>query len=314
MTNERTLTLVALLCGAGAPLACSGSGAVNIGNTNAIGSQLSDYAATWDGYAEAYTFTPDGSDRVRLTITGNGQGTFEVGNAALLPAPTDPNAGYPAGQPDPLIGPNQGLSGGMLYPVYAAQVQEDRIQAGLKPNDYYGAWCALQTPYYIINGYVKSGVPDAGNDAICAPYICGATACLTTCGGNTDCSSPNVCTAMMMFVRPRSVPNFVYSCLPGAGGGISGQGSSEQCSVQVDATDGSYSDQSVDCGKLALCTRNVCTCTASSCAAGPVVPAGTLPSGYPVELDAALDSTGKTLTGTLALSTDLRVTVVLTKQ
>jgi hypothetical protein len=33
-----------------------------------------------------------------------------------------------------------------------------------------------------------------------------------------------------------------------------------------------------------------------------------------VELDAALDSTGKTLTGTLALSTSLRVTVVLTKQ
>ena len=39
---------------------------------------------------------PDGSDRVRLTIAANGQGTFEVGNAALLPPPTDPNVGYPA--------------------------------------------------------------------------------------------------------------------------------------------------------------------------------------------------------------------------
>ena len=36
----------------------------------------------------------------------------------------------------------------------------------------------------------------AGSTSPCAPYICGGTACLTTCGGNTDCSSPNVCTAM----------------------------------------------------------------------------------------------------------------------
>ncbi len=272
MKNERALTLVALLCSAGPPLACSGGGAVNIGNTSAIGSQLSDYAATWDGYAEAYTFTPDGSDRVRLTIAANGQGTFQVGNAALLPAPTDPNVGYPAGQPDPKEGPNEGLSGGVLYPVYAAQVQENRIQAGLKPNDYYGAWCALQTPYYVLDGYVGTG--DGG-----------------------------------------MVPNFVYSCMPGAGGGTSEVGGVQQCTVQSQSIDGSFSDQPVDCGKFALCLHNVCACTASSCAASsPVVPAGTLPSGYPVELDAALDSTGKTLTGTLALSTDLRVTVVLTKQ
>ena len=36
----------------------------------------------------------------------------------------------------------------------------------------------------------------AGTTSTCAPYVCGATACLTTCTGNTDCSSPNVCTAM----------------------------------------------------------------------------------------------------------------------
>jgi hypothetical protein len=58
----------------------------------------------------------------------------------------------------------------------------------------------------------------------------------------------------------------------------------------------------------------VCACTATSCSVVPTVAAGAIPSGYPVELDAALDSTGKTLTGTLALSTDLRVTVVLQKQ
>ena len=36
----------------------------------------------------------------------------------------------------------------------------------------------------------------AGASSSCAPYNCGATSCLTLCGGNTDCISPNVCTAM----------------------------------------------------------------------------------------------------------------------
>jgi hypothetical protein len=290
MKNVGSRALVALLCGAGFSAACSGGGAVNIGNTNVVGSQLSDYAASWDGYAEAYTFTSDGSDRVRLTIAANGQGTLEVGNAALLPAPTDPNVGYPPGQPDPLTGPNTGLSGGVLYPLYAARVQESRIQAGLKPNDFYGAWCALQTPYYILYGYTGSGVQylDAG---VPGDADHGAAAD----GGGL-------------------VPIFRYNCLPGEGGSSSGIGANEQCTVQIDSTDGGQSNQAVDCGKFALCTRYVCACTAASCTASPVVAGGAIPSDYPVELDAALDSTGKTLTGTLALSTDLRVTVVLQKQ
>ena len=72
------------------------AGAVNIGNTTAVGSQLSDYAATWDGYAEATTFS-DGSDHVRLTIDASGQGSLVVGDSAPLPAPTDPTVGYPPG-------------------------------------------------------------------------------------------------------------------------------------------------------------------------------------------------------------------------
>jgi Cellulose binding domain len=36
----------------------------------------------------------------------------------------------------------------------------------------------------------------AGSNSTCSPYNCGSTACLTSCGGNTDCVSPNVCTAM----------------------------------------------------------------------------------------------------------------------
>ncbi len=69
----------------------------------------------------------------------------------------------------------------------------------------------------------------------------------------------------------------------------------------------------VDCGKLALCLDNVCACTASSCTSEPAIPDGSTPAQYPVELDAALDATGTTLTGTLNLA-GTRVTVVLTKQ
>ena len=94
MKNERTLTLVALLCGAGAPLACSGGGAVNIGNTEPRG-------------------YPPG-----ISEGGGGFGSVIA----------------------------SGLFEGFLYPLHAAQVQTDRIQLGIVPDDLWATWCALQTP------------------------------------------------------------------------------------------------------------------------------------------------------------------------
>ena len=167
MKNERTRLLVALLCGAAAPLACSDGGAVNIGNTTAVGSQLGDYAASWDGYAEAFSFAPDGSGRVRLTIDMNGQGTLEVGNAAApLPPPTDPNLGYPVGGytvsgglTTPGIGTLTALAEGFRYPLHAAAVSANRIQLGIDARDLYKQWCPLQTSY----------APPSGLDY---PYAC----------------------------------------------------------------------------------------------------------------------------------------------
>ena len=152
MKNDRTRVLVALLCGAGAPLACSGGGAVNIGNTETAGAELSDYAATWDGYVEAFNFWPDGSDHVRLTIAANGQGTLQIGDAALLAPPTDPNVGYPPGGystwvPFTGTGRVSELVQGFQYPIHAATVQADRIQLGVDPNDLYTDWCPLETPF-----------------------------------------------------------------------------------------------------------------------------------------------------------------------
>jgi hypothetical protein len=294
MKNVGFRTLAALLFGAGFSAACSGGGGtVNIGNTNAVGSQLSDYAASWDGYAEAYTFTPDGSDRVRLTIAANGQGTLEVGNQTLVAAPTDPNLGYPPGNEDPPVTSTPPLWEGALYPIYDAQVQTNRIQVGIKPNDYYAAWCALQTPSaFVAETSFDAGVPGFPGAEVqwWAPFDGGA--------GAPDAASGTI----------------TYFACPFSGGGIPlNSGISAAMCV---GENGLYGQDliPVDCGKSYLCGAMVCACTATGCDSSPVVASGSAPSDYPVELDAALDSTGKTLTGTLALSTDLRVTVVLQKQ
>ena len=55
MKNERTECWW-LCCAAPELRLAARAGSVNIGNTTAVGSELSDYAATWDGYAEATTF------------------------------------------------------------------------------------------------------------------------------------------------------------------------------------------------------------------------------------------------------------------
>jgi len=262
MKNVTTNALMVLLSGAAAGLGCSGGGSVDIGNTQAVGAQLSDYAASWDGYAQAYTFSPDGSDRVRLTIDASGHGNLQIGNAALLPTPTDPNVGFPTG-----ISSSTGnvvLVEGFLYPTYAAQVQADRVQVGIDPGDLEATWCTLQTPIASTSTSV-SRLPDAG--------------------GTTTT---------------------IYNCLPNLGFTF---GPPSNCSVVVP---GGQSDP-VDCDKLYLCDQAfVCDCTASACTTRNVA-TGTPANQYPVELDAALDATGTTLTGTLNLA-GTRVTVVLTKQ
>ena len=164
MKNERTRALLALLCSAGTPLACSGGGAVNIGNTNAVGSQLSDYAATWDGYAEAYTFMPDGSDRVRLTIDAQRPGDARGRRHRALAAAhrSERRLSARRGQPGSRTASDSGSGGGVLYPSTPPRSRRIGFRSGSKPNDYYGAWCALQTPYYVLTGYMTVAAPDGG--------------------------------------------------------------------------------------------------------------------------------------------------------
>ena len=124
------------------PLACSDQGSV----TTYTGNQISDYVATWDGYAEAYTFE-DGSDRIRLRIAADGQGSIQVGDTALLPHPVDPGAA-----PWNWISGNAlvtRLKPGFLYPIYEPRVETARIRLGANFRDLYADWCPTQTPYLV---------------------------------------------------------------------------------------------------------------------------------------------------------------------
>jgi hypothetical protein len=319
MRNERTHIVVALIFGAGAQVACSGGGNLNIGNTSTVGANLSDYAGTWDGYAQAYSFLPDGSDHVRLTIAANGQGTLQLGDAPLLPAPTDQNVGFPteAAAANLISGPRSPVSilnEGVLYPIHNAQVQTGRIQAGLKPNDYYAAWCALQTP--VANSHL---VLSATNGALIVPLAPnGGTLSPDPGDGGSPSSSSNpdagypggsawYADAGSLYAGEVIT---TYNCAWTLGNLSSDvDGIPQNCAVDL-----ASALVSVDCGKLALCAENVCACPASGCTSGPAIPDGSTPAQYPVELDGTLTN-GSTLMGTLAQSnSDLRITVVLTKQ
>jgi hypothetical protein len=273
--KRNTLKSITMLLGLVAPaIGCSDGANVNIGETQSVGGKLSDYAATWDGYAEAYTFQPSGSDKVHLVLDAQGNGTVRVGTDALLPAATDPNVGYPVGAITTKPDLNDGLQGGVLYPVYAARVEANRIQIGLKPNDIYASWCALQTSYHVLIGN-GAQLDAAGNPIPDGPLV----------------------------------PQYIDTCIPGSGGGES----NGQCAVHINAQDGSSTDQPIDCGKYYLCLLQVCACNDGSCTAAPAVASDAGPASYPTELDGALDATGKNLTGTLNVN-GTRVTVHLQRQ
>lgn len=126
-----------------------GNEPVDIGD-DAVGTELSDYAARWDGYAEAYTFDSD-SDALRIRLDENGKGVLQVGTAAPLPPPTDPTVGYPPAYAGKPVGefpkePPGGLYSGFSYTVEEAVVENSRLRLSVNPDEVLKAWCELQTP------------------------------------------------------------------------------------------------------------------------------------------------------------------------
>jgi hypothetical protein len=143
--------IVSLSC-FGLALACGGQGALDVGDeTGKTGQALSDYAASWDGYSEAFAFPGDGQDRVRLTLDENGAGVFRVGEEALFPPAADPNGFYPPtfglmeGVDGMLPRSLQGLRSGFEFAVSGASVSGARLKFQVDVGQVMGSWCALQT-------------------------------------------------------------------------------------------------------------------------------------------------------------------------
>jgi len=147
-------------------MAACGEGANGAGQTK--GYTLVDYVARWDGYAEAFTFR-DGSDRVRLLLSANGEGTLQVGDAPLAPAATDPTVGPPGVWNLPSNYSFASLNPGFLYPLYAPNVQEKRIRLAADYHDAWRDWCELQTPVHSaqLDGYACSPDLTIGDDTGC---------------------------------------------------------------------------------------------------------------------------------------------------
>jgi len=176
MVRKKTSWLVPLVLGL---VACSGGDPVDIGDDKVVktGETLSDYAAVWEGYAEAFEFN-SGSDRIRVVLDEHGEGTFEVGEAEPLPPPSDPDVGYPPGGVGPAapVVPG-GLYSGFSYTVRAATVEDRRLRLGVMPREVHKQWCELQTPildefnstpeqeyYYCVPNWSSS----SGGDNVCS--------------------------------------------------------------------------------------------------------------------------------------------------
>jgi len=158
------------------------------------GYSLVDYVARWEGYAEAFTFR-DGSDRVRLTLSADGQGTLQVGDAPLAPAVTDPSLGPPGVWNLPTNYSFANLNPGFLYPLYAPNVEAKRIRVGANYHDAWRDWCAMQTPVYraALPGYVCSPDLTIGDDTGCFYTDASGALVEVDCVHDSFCRMPSPC-------------------------------------------------------------------------------------------------------------------------
>jgi hypothetical protein len=207
-----SLALTAAACGDGAK-----------GNAT-TGYSLVDYVARWEGYAEAFTFR-DGSDRVRLVLSANGQGTLQVGDAPLAPAVTDPSLGPPGVWDVPTNYSFANLNPGFLYPLYVPNVEAKRIRLGANYHDAWRDWCAMQTPVYSesLGGYACAPDLTIGDSTGCfytdsagslvqvdclradfcempSPCSCAVTPMLCACTA-AGCAVPDATNAGALFVK-----------------------------------------------------------------------------------------------------------------
>jgi hypothetical protein len=200
MRNSRLNRAVCAMFIAIAGNACS-QGPVSIGNqqTTQAKTGLDAYAASWDGYVEAFNFT-DNTDRVRITVSSNGTGVIRFGKEDLLPPASEPSAKYPPDYPNA-----GGVVGGTVLPIAWAgflyslndvRVDTDRLRASAASKEIFRSWCGIQVPLTIATG-VYSCLPcdwaGFGGDL-------DAGAGSDTCGAYVPCPSSDTFSGVYAFV------------------------------------------------------------------------------------------------------------------
>jgi len=192
-----------------ASLAACGGDPVDLGEDRAVGSALSDYAGTWDGYAEAFEFS-DGTDAVHLALDADGTGELWLGEADPLPPP-DADQAFPPGRGMTFKeGIPPGAAAGFGYPIADGAVEDNRLRMHSSTGELYREWCDLQTPHLVQNAmpsyyaclpFASFGFIDETGECVTGATFedvidCGLSDCLSICEcSEDDCAvSPNALT------------------------------------------------------------------------------------------------------------------------
>ena len=122
--------------------ACSG-GKVDIGDeASSSSSKLSKFAGSWDGEIELWDAV-SGSNRVRIELDAEGQGTVRFGDLPIQSAPDHP---YPSDDHPDLHhdSPNPEPLETALYPVREPTLEDGTLEFFVEMGDLFDAFCAAQ--------------------------------------------------------------------------------------------------------------------------------------------------------------------------
>jgi hypothetical protein len=191
--SAKRLTPVSML--AIALVACGADARVDLGHNDqpgVVGASLTDYAGSWEGYAEAFKWSDD-SDMVRLRLDESGIGAIEVGDVAA------PALVIGGGGPMEFTKPVYGmLMPGFDYSVADAAVTSRRIRLSTSSQQPYSRWCSAFEPVadpmsavrfsclLSVGWSFKDGDGCRLNDAQRTPFDCAKADCDKYCMCDVD--------------------------------------------------------------------------------------------------------------------------------
>ncbi|HEY5958289.1 MAG TPA: hypothetical protein VIV60_17110 [Polyangiaceae bacterium] len=151
MTLNEQFAVTLLMAVGLTSIGCS-DGDVGIGSDNPAETKtgLAAYAGNWDGYVEAFKFENGDSDRVRLVLDDRGQGSIRFGDRELLAKPTDPDAVYYPPQEEMLnkLSATAALVfEGFEYPLRESKIEGTRIRTGASSFEIKRDFCAIHIAY-----------------------------------------------------------------------------------------------------------------------------------------------------------------------